>query len=227
VVITDKECTDKTYPEFWDDISNCLGVQVKAVTTVPSSSSPVSSNDTSVVLVGMRCSGKTTLGRSAAQALSWKFIDLDEVMELQEGKSCGDIVKEIGWDNFRRKEETILKTQLQQHPLRAVIATGGGVIEGEGARVFLSSYPRVIHVYRSIDDIEHDLEGGETARRPAYDVSVRAVFDRRLPLYKEARDYVFAIATGVQNYHANHVLSFFLITLMFFLIHRRKKLEPC
>ena len=25
IVISDKECTDKTYPEYWDDITNVLG----------------------------------------------------------------------------------------------------------------------------------------------------------------------------------------------------------
>lgn len=29
IIITDKECVQKTYPEFWDDISNVLGAQLR------------------------------------------------------------------------------------------------------------------------------------------------------------------------------------------------------
>ena len=29
IVISDKECTQKTYPEYWDDISNVLGAQLR------------------------------------------------------------------------------------------------------------------------------------------------------------------------------------------------------
>ena len=77
-------------------------------------------------LVGYRCSGKTTVGRSIADALNWVFVDADAILVDVCGKSIKDIIDTDGWEFFRRMEQSILKQICAAD--RQVVATGGGVV---------------------------------------------------------------------------------------------------
>lgn len=85
--------------------------------------------DTSIILVGMRASGKSTIGKIIAKLLNFEFIDLDVALEKQEGCSIAKIIEQHDWGGFRRLEAKLLVEQVNQHPKRTVFATGGGVIE--------------------------------------------------------------------------------------------------
>ncbi|MFA6234950.1 MAG: shikimate kinase, partial [Bacteroidota bacterium] len=78
----------------------------------------------SFLLIGHRTSGKTALGRRLAEARGIPFLDLDQVIEQQEGRPAGDLVAndEV---RFRQLEREALWKLVQNHP-RAVIAAGGG-----------------------------------------------------------------------------------------------------
>ncbi len=80
---------------------------------------------TSVYFVGMRASGKSTLGREVAKALQLPFIDTDAVITGQTGESIASIVENRGWNFFRRLEAEILAQVAGE---QAVVATGGGMV---------------------------------------------------------------------------------------------------
>jgi shikimate kinase len=77
-------------------------------------------------LIGYRCSGKTTIGKSIATTIGWSFVDSD----IQVIKACGKSIQEIidtkGWNAFRRMERSTIR-QVCTHD-RQVVATGGGVV---------------------------------------------------------------------------------------------------
>jgi len=79
-----------------------------------------------VFLIGYRCSGKTTVGRSVAEAINWPFIDADALLVRECGRHIKDIVDAEGWEAFRRMERSIL--QLICKKSRQIVATGGGVV---------------------------------------------------------------------------------------------------
>ncbi|TAH26565.1 MAG: shikimate kinase [Cytophagales bacterium] len=78
-----------------------------------------------IVLIGMPGSGKTTIGRSLALTLNYKFIDLDELIQLNEQESIPTIFQNKGEQYFRKSEQNILSKLLIEEK-QAVIATGGG-----------------------------------------------------------------------------------------------------
>jgi shikimate kinase len=77
-------------------------------------------------LIGYRCSGKTTIGKSIATTIGWSFVDSDIGVINACGKSIQDIIDSEGWDAFRRMECSTIR-QICTHD-RQVVATGGGVV---------------------------------------------------------------------------------------------------
>ncbi len=73
----------------------------------------------------MPSSGKSTLGRALAVALQYEYVDMDEILVANEGRSIFDIFNENGEEYFREIESELLNTfKINQ---KKVISTGGGV----------------------------------------------------------------------------------------------------
>ena len=79
-----------------------------------------------LILIGMRGSGKTSVGRALASGLGLELIDCDRRLEERRGQSIRDIFEQHGEARFREWEREELVDVLGGGP--AVIATGGGVI---------------------------------------------------------------------------------------------------
>lgn len=76
-------------------------------------------------LIGLPGSGKTTLGRRLAAHYGREFVDLDEVVGQEAGRSIPEIFAAEGEASFRAREAAAL-TRLIQRPQPLVVATGGG-----------------------------------------------------------------------------------------------------
>jgi len=121
-----------------------------------------------LVVIGMRGAGKSSLGAAGAKALGWKFVDMDEALEEREGKSCGDLVGELGWEGFRKVELQALEHVLANNPKETVVSCGGGIVETEPARDVLLAYQGpIIFIDRYIDDIVSYLSAKELVQQEA------------------------------------------------------------
>lgn len=80
----------------------------------------------SIVLVGYRGSGKTTVGRVLADRLSWSFVDTDEMVVQRAGKSIKAIFAEDGEKTFRDLECLAVADAVAR--ARHVVALGGGAL---------------------------------------------------------------------------------------------------
>ena len=84
-----------------------------------------------IVLIGLPGSGKSVVGKRLAHRHGATFIDLDEAIELADGRSIPDIFSEEGEAAFRAMERAAIAdlgpadTSTQ---VRRVIATGGGAV---------------------------------------------------------------------------------------------------
>jgi shikimate kinase / 3-dehydroquinate synthase len=77
-----------------------------------------------VVLVGFMGSGKSTVGPQLAQRLVREFVDLDDVIEAEAGRSVAEIFSSEGEAGFRERESRCLQRALTREG--SVLAVGGG-----------------------------------------------------------------------------------------------------
>ncbi|MDC0861300.1 shikimate kinase [Alphaproteobacteria bacterium] len=80
-----------------------------------------------ICLIGMPGSGKTTIGKEIAKLINYDFIDLDEIIKVNLGKSVALIFKEYGEVFFRDTETKFLKEMIESKK-KVLISTGGGTI---------------------------------------------------------------------------------------------------
>ncbi len=137
---------------------------------------------TNIVLIGMPASGKTTVGRSVAEALGRPFIDADQELVKTVGRSIPEIFEQEGEAAFRRYEaQTIRKLSGRNG---CVIATGGGAILSTENIRYLKKNGRIYFLDRSLENLM------PTADRPTAS-SVEAMQTRyreRYPLYLKTSD---------------------------------------
>ena len=128
-----------------------------------------------VALVGMRCSGKTTVGRILAEGLGRPFRDLDlEVVQFAgfsgfESSGTGELIDRVGWARFRELEASTLKKLIEPMPT-LVLATGGGVVERADNRAWLERATRAFYLDVPVELLQLRLEADPT-HRPALTAS--------------------------------------------------------
>jgi pentafunctional AROM polypeptide len=123
VLILERECTAKTWPGWWDIMSQAFKVQL-AGEEDPTAKHVVKSSrpgtDRSIFVIGMRGAGKSTAGRWMSEILKRPLIDLDVELERREATTIPDIIRgERGWEGFRKAEldllEDVMKNQSKGH----------------------------------------------------------------------------------------------------------------
>lgn len=104
-----------------------------------------------IYLVGFMGTGKTSVGRELAEKKKWRFVDLDELIELKEKRAISDIFSKDGEPYFRRLEKQVLKEVAKESGF--VVACGGGIVidpenikimKGSGVTICLTAKPEVI-----------------------------------------------------------------------------------
>ena len=75
--------------------------------------------------MGYMASGKSTIGERLAKKLKYKFVDLDDLIELKENASVSEVFKAKGEVYFRKQEAVYLREQLQTKE-NIILSVGGG-----------------------------------------------------------------------------------------------------
>ncbi|KAH8689191.1 repressor protein [Talaromyces proteolyticus] len=117
------------------------------------------SPDASLVLVGIRGSGKRSLGFIAAAALNRRFITEDYYFKEVTGHTRHEFLQKFGSHEFQRRDIEVLKMMLNNHRSHCVIECGLGsltrVIQ-EHLRQYSQTNP-VVYLLRDMDQIQRLL----------------------------------------------------------------------
>ncbi|WP_244749619.1 XopAD/skwp family type III secretion system effector [Mesorhizobium sp. L-2-11] len=109
----------------------------------------------SIVLVGVKGAGKSSLGRALAKRLGMRFVDSDRKIEAKTGKSVAKIVAEDGEAYFRDLEVNEIRQSLELGS--AVLATGGEAFMIEEIRHYVGEKAVSIWLNTSEDVIRRNL----------------------------------------------------------------------
>jgi len=148
-----------------------------------------------IILIGYRCSGKTSAGKIIAERTGMAFHDTDELIKKSAGKSIEEIVEKDGWARFREIEKAVISDVSQLD--NTVIATGGGAVSDEDNIKNLKRNGYIVWLEGDVDTLmkrmERDMNAGST--RPSLTGSdpvaeTRRVLEIRDPLYRRAADLV-------------------------------------
>ena len=142
-----------------------------------------------IVLIGMRGTGKTTVGQLLAQSLKRDFVETDELITKKSGLPIAEIVEKHGWEYFRDLESQVVQEISTLD--NAVISTGGGVVTRKENVHALKTNGLVILLTATIDTMEKRLTG---AKRPPLTTQqtirqeIEEILKKRKVLYEKASD---------------------------------------
>lgn len=148
-----------------------------------------------IILVGMRGSGKSHVGRMIARKLGLPFIDMDIVIQNQIGMTIQEMVEKHGWDFFRNAEYEVLSHL--QHFRSSVIATGGGLPLAERNRELLKVMGVVVWIFAPLSLIVHRLQNSKATHRPSLTgkniiEELEEVYNQRKDIYRGVSQFVFS-----------------------------------
>lgn len=129
-----------------------------------------------VVLIGFMGTGKSSCGKTAAQQLGYRFVDLDKEIEDKYGMTIPDMFQQYGEQYFRQREKEMVRHWADQR--NVVISTGGGTVKDAENVAVLKSTGKIICLTADVDTLlERTSRQG---KRPVLDArAARLGGDRR------------------------------------------------
>ena len=177
-----------------------------------------------IFLCGFMGAGKSTIGKKIAERLELTFLDLDDYIEHEAGKNIPAIFEERGEQAFRKAERKCILEVVRT--FEGVVALGGGSLQNQhmvdhiklnGLLVFIET-PISVILERINEDTNRPLllnKDGTVKEKEMLEKELSALYDKRLPLYRQAEltvtdDGEKNIETLVDNllnkikYHVSH-----------------------
>ncbi len=148
-----------------------------------------------VYLTGFMASGKSTIGPILANTLGWNFLDLDKLIEDENGKSIRKIFEEKGEAYFRELETQTLYniSKLENY----IVSLGGGTIVSDINLEILKSTGYLIYLETSPEEAYKRLRfkrdrpallfvGEDEPTKDEFMKKIKSLLDKRLEYYNQA-----------------------------------------
>jgi shikimate kinase len=147
-----------------------------------------------IILIGYRCTGKTSVGKKLAEILELPFYDTDQMITDCIGKTIKQWVEERGWESFRCEEKAIIKDIASRDP--GVISLGGGAVMDLENREILRSMGLIVWLTADVGTILTRMKSDPMNKdnRPPlsekdWENETREILSQRSPIYRQTSDF--------------------------------------
>ena len=172
-----------------------------------------------IFLYGPPGSGKSTVGKILARNLNLHFVDLDDQIEMDAGKSISQIIAEKGGLAFREMESALIRrvcniTVNEGFDVSPVIvALGGGSLLRDENRAYCESVGEVVFLETTIPVLLSRLLN-DCNKRPLLGENLESNLIRLIEQRKEHySSFKLRVATAkVKNQFTNHLDNSFIRT---------------
>jgi XRE family transcriptional regulator, aerobic/anaerobic benzoate catabolism transcriptional regulator len=152
-----------------------------------------------IVLIGLRGAGKSSIGAQAAVRLGVPFVELDARISERAGMSAGEIFDLHGAAHYRKLEREELERLLSEPP--CVVATAGSLVTDHATFERILARTTVVFLRASAaDHFARVVAQGDTrpmANRSDAMHELDAILRARRPLYERAHHVVDTTALGL------------------------------
>lgn len=147
----------------------------------------------SIVLIGYRGCGKTSIGKKLADRLWQPFVDTDDLVVKKAGKNILEIFQQDGEEKFRQIEAEAIKdaAKLEEH---VIALGGGGATRQENVKVLRDAGHKLIYLRCEPAELFRriQMDPNTGTSRPALTKQgggieeIQAVMAEREPAYRAA-----------------------------------------
>lgn len=164
-----------------------------------------------IILIGYMGCGKTTIGKHLARIGRYNFVDTDEEIEIQQGRSISDIFATDGEEAFRDMETAYLEQLIAEKKEGMLLSTGGGMPLREQNRRLLQQLGTVVYLKTSPETVYNRIKGD--TKRPLLQCEnplarIKEMLEKRVPIYSEAASYTIETDDLKQGEIAELILDF-------------------
>ena len=163
-----------------------------------------------IILIGYMGCGKTTVGKNLAKMLEYEFVDTDEAIEHQQGRTISDIFATDGENAFRNMETEYLKNLIKEKSDRQVLSTGGGMAIREENQKLLKQLGLVVYL-RAKPQTVYERVKGDT-RRPLLQcddplAKIKKMLEERGPVYTDTAHHIIDVDEFRQQEIAEKIMD--------------------
>ncbi len=151
-----------------------------------------------IVLIGMPGTGKSTVGKTLAKELHYRFVDVDDLIVEAAGKTLPQILRTDGLESFLKIEGEV-GSQLDRDG--SIIATGGSMVLSGAAMEHLKKNGVVVWLETPLSAINDRMPEDLTDRGIAAQqgMTIRQIYEQREPLYARYADLIVASGPNEQE----------------------------
>lgn len=142
-----------------------------------------------IILCGFMGCGKTTVGENLKKKAGMNLIDTDAYIEETQGMSISEIFEKYGENYFRDLEHKACKELSSKSGI--IISTGGGALTFQRNVDVLKENGTIVLIDVPLEVLKERLKNDTTRpllQRPDKDKAMKELYDKRMPLYKNACD---------------------------------------
>ncbi len=163
-----------------------------------------------IILIGYMGSGKTTVGKIAAERKNYTFVDTDEMIVEQQHRSISEIFAADGERAFRDMETALLGQLIAEKREHLVISTGGGMPLRTENQQLLARLGKVVYLKASPVTIYNRIKGDTT--RPLLQCEnplerIEEMIVERSPLYEAGAIFIVEVDELSQSEAASEILT--------------------